>query len=212
MAFYIGFIAFVFPTQWLAQRFDAAKYLGINVIFWAIALALHAVSGSFASLFTLRFLTGAAESCVAPILISIIVAHYPKNEQGLRISCFYVMNGLTEVFGGLLAYGITFYDGPFAHWKIIYILLGCLSFVFGLIVIYALPASPMKAKFLNSDEKRIALERVRGNSSGTSQHKFKKAQALESLKDLKIWLVLLVMVTSAVPNGGLSNFSSKLIK
>jgi len=122
------------------------------------------------------------------------------------------MNGLTEVFGGLIAYGITFYSGPFEHWKIIYILLGCLSFVAGLIVIYALPSSPVKAKFLSEDEKRIALERVRGNASGTTQHKFKKSQALESIKDLKIWLVLLVMCSTAVPNGGLSNFSSKLIK
>lgn len=89
MAFYIGFIAFVFPSQWLAQKFDQATYLGLNIIFWSICLALHAVSGRFASLFSLRLLTGIAESCVSPILIQIIAAHYPKNEQGLRISYFY---------------------------------------------------------------------------------------------------------------------------
>lgn len=40
MAFYIGFIAFVFPTQWFAQRFDQAKYLGANVVFWAILVIM----------------------------------------------------------------------------------------------------------------------------------------------------------------------------
>jgi ACS family allantoate permease-like MFS transporter len=72
------------------------------------------------------------ESCVAPILIVIISMFYKKNEQASRISWFYVMNGLTQVFGGFVAYGISFYDGhAIAPYKIIYLLLGGLAIVVG---------------------------------------------------------------------------------
>lgn len=122
------------------------------------------------------------------------------------------MNGLTGIVGGLMAYAITFYEGSFPHWKILYALLGCLSFLSGFVVIYFLPSSPVSAKFLSAREKRIALERVRGNASGTTQHQFKKAQAWESITDLKIWLILFITICSAIPNGGLSNFSAMIIK
>lgn len=66
-------------------------------------------------------MTGMLESCVAPILILIISMFYKKNEQATRISWFYVMvrapvlcirsasliriqNGLTQIFGGFVAY------------------------------------------------------------------------------------------------------------
>lgn len=38
----------------------------------------------------------------------------------VRISIFYCGNGLTNVFGGLIAYGVTFYKGDgIAHWRIV---------------------------------------------------------------------------------------------
>jgi hypothetical protein len=41
-------------------------------------------------------------------------------------------NGLTQVFGGFVAYGISFYDGhALAPYKIIYIMLGGLAIVVG---------------------------------------------------------------------------------
>lgn len=52
---------------------------------------LQAATTSFKAFFALRFLLGMCESCVAPILILIISMFYKKDEQGVRISWFYVM-------------------------------------------------------------------------------------------------------------------------
>jgi len=178
LAFYVGFLTWEFPTMYISQRTRIAKYLGGNVILWGAILMLHAVAPSFGSFFALRFLLGMCESCVAPILIILISMFYKKDEQASRISWFYFMNGMTQVFGGFVAYGITFSNSKsIASYKIIYVLLGGLAIVVGICVLIWLPDSPVHAHFLTKEERIAALERVRDDQGGTENKHFKKEQA-----------------------------------
>ena len=100
---------------------------------------------------------------VAPILILIIAMWYKKEEQGRRISWFYVCNSLTQIFGGFVAYGVSFAHTRFANWRIFYIVIGALTMVNGLLVAMLLPDSPVKAKRFTDAEKVAALLRVKDN-------------------------------------------------
>ena len=117
-----GFLAAEFPTQYLAQHIShLGRYLGVNIMLWGVVLALHAACSSFASLAVVRTLLGIFESCVAPILVLIIAMWYKKSEQGRRVSWFYVCNSLTQIVGGLIAYGVSFTHSSLATWRIFYI-------------------------------------------------------------------------------------------
>ncbi|KAF9448174.1 MFS general substrate transporter [Macrolepiota fuliginosa MF-IS2] len=211
MAFYLGFLFWEFPTTYISQKLRAAKYLGVNIIAWGIILMLHAAAESFGAFFALRFLLGMCESCVAPILILIISMFYKKNEQARRISWFY--NGITMIFGGFVAYGVSFYDGHrLAPWKIIYILLGALAILVGICVLIWLPDSPVHAHFLTQEERVAALERVRDDQGGTENKTLKKEQIKEAVMDIRTWLIVITTLLTSVPNGGISNFSNLIIK
>ncbi|KAI0698935.1 MFS general substrate transporter [Cytidiella melzeri] len=202
------FLFWEFPTVYISQKLRVAKYLGGNIIVWGAILMLHAATTSFGGFFALRFLLGMCESCVAPILILIISMFYKKDEQASRISWFYVM-----VFGGFVAYGISFYDGhALVPYKIIYILLGGLAIVVGLCVLIWLPDSPVHARVLTKEERVAALERVRNDQGGTSNRKWKKDQIIEAVCDVRAWLIVLSTLLTSIPNGGLSNFSNLIIK
>lgn len=58
-----------------------------------------------------------------------------------------------------------------------------------------LPDSPAKARFLNHDEKIIAIERIRANNQGTETKIWKWGQVLEVFLDLKtyLWFSLLFL-------------------
>ncbi|UZJ55735.1 hypothetical protein CBS101457_005055 [Exobasidium rhododendri] len=216
-AFYYGYLVFVFPSSALAQRFPwgPTKYLGISLILWGVVLACTAVNPAFGPFFALRFLLGMLESCVTPILIGTVVAFYRIDEQAKRIACFYAMNGITEIVGPLIAYAVTFYNGAaFGNgpWRLLYVVFGLATFVLGVFVVVFMPSSPLDARFLSKEEKRIALERVRGNASGTVQKKFKLGQVKEAVLDIRIWIALFFIALTSIPNGGLSNFSSKILK
>lgn len=93
MMFYVGFLVAELPTQFLAQRISRlGKYLGSNVMLWGVVLASMAACTSYAGLMVCRTILGIFEACVAPILVIIIAMWYKKEEQGRRVSWFYVCN------------------------------------------------------------------------------------------------------------------------
>jgi len=213
LAFYLGFFIWEFPTVYIAQKLRLGKYLGINVVLWGIILMLQAVPTSFGPFFLLRILLGMLESCVAPILILIISMFYKKDEQARRISWFYVMNGLTSVFGGFVAYGISFDSNTsFKPYRILYLLLGALAITVGVAVLLWMPDSPVYAKMLTREERIAALERVRDDQVGTENRRFKRQQVYEAFADVRTWLIVLTMFLTSIPNGGLSNFSAIIVK
>lgn len=213
MAFYLGFIVWEFPTVYIAQKLRLGKYLGVNIIVWGVVLLCHALANSFQAFFALRFILGMCESCVSPILISIISMFYRKNEQGIRIAYFYTMLGFTQVFGGFVAYGISFYNGGLmAPYKIVYYLLGSLAIIVGIIVLVWLPDSPVNAWTLTKEERIASLERVRDDQGGTENRTFKKEQVIETLLDVRTWLIVLATMLTDIPSGGLTNFSNIIIR
>ncbi|KAF8138563.1 MFS general substrate transporter [Boletus edulis] len=213
MAFYLGFLFWEFPTVYISQKLRLAKYLGANIVLWGALLMLHASTNNFGAFFALRFLLGMCESCVAPSLILIVSMFYKKDEQATRISWFYVMNGLTQVFGGFIAYGISFYGGKvIPTYKILYLLLGALAIIVGIIVLIWLPDSPVHARMLSKEERIAALERVRNDQGGTENKMIKMDQIKEALTDIRTWLVVLSTVLTSIPNGALSNFGNIIIK
>lgn len=105
--------------------------------------------------------------------------------------------GLTQVFGGFVAYGISFDGGHLlAPYKIIYILLGGLAILVGVCVVLWLPDSPVHAHVLTEEERVAALERVRDDQDGTENKKIKKDQVIEALTDIRTWLIALTTLMS----------------
>ncbi|GJE97737.1 MFS general substrate transporter [Phanerochaete sordida] len=213
LAFYLGFLIWVFPTMYISQRLRLGKYLGINIVLWGMIMMLHAVPKAFGPFFILRLLLGMLESCVAPILILIISMFYTKKEQAQRISWFYLMNGVSGIFGGFVAYGISFdTSATIAPYKIMYLLTGGLAILVGIAVLIWMPDSPLHAVFLSKKERIIAVERIRDGQVGTENKTIKKYQIVEAFMDVRSWIIFILTIMTSIPNGGLSNFGNIIIK
>ena len=93
-----------------------------------------------------------------------------------------------------------------------------------------MPDNPVSAKGLSLRQRRIAVERLRGNQTGvenkvrqfvdlhgislirqTHQH-FKWYQVRETFTDPKTYLFYFLGCVCNVPNGGISNFGTLIIK
>ena len=64
--FYIGYLAFEWPTNRLLQRLPLAKYSAFNVFMWGLVLALFGTVSNFAGAVTIRLLLGMFEAAVTP--------------------------------------------------------------------------------------------------------------------------------------------------
>ncbi|KAK3113042.1 hypothetical protein LTR53_010071 [Teratosphaeriaceae sp. CCFEE 6253] len=212
-AFYMGFLVWMFPTQYIGQKFPLAKYLGAHIIVWGVVVMLHAVCKSFSGFYALRFFLGMLEACVSPTLILIVSMWYKQNERATRIGWFYAGNLRTSIVGGAIAYGVTFYTGhALEPWKVLYLILGALAITCGILVVLFLPDSPMTARFLTEEERIAALERVRLDQGGTHNKNIKRGQIKETFKDVRTWIMFVIIMCLGVPNGGNSAFSNIITK
>lgn len=210
--FYFGFLVWSFPTNFLMQRFPIAKYLGCNIFLWGILLIAQAGATNFAALAVLRALSGAAEACSDPSFMLITSMWYTRRQQPVRIGLWYTANGFGIAIGGLLGFGIGQIRGALPSWKYEFIIIGTLCCVWGIVLAIFLPDSPVSARQLSERQRRVAVERLSGNQTGVENKTFKKYQLVEALKDPKTWLFFLLAVLGNVPNGGISNFGTLIIK
>jgi MFS family permease len=202
----------VVPTNFMLQRFPIGKYLGINIMMWGILLMLQACARNFAELAVLRALSGAAEACSDPSFMLITSMWYTRRQQPVRIGIWYTANGLGIAGGGLLGYGIGHIKGSLPSWKYEFLIIGALCTIWGIVLFFFLPDSPVTAPLLTQQERRWAVERLRANQTGVENKHFKAYQLKEALTDYKLYLFFLLGVVGNVPNGGISNFGTIIIQ
>ncbi|KAK5012369.1 hypothetical protein LTR39_004186 [Cryomyces antarcticus] len=75
-----------------------------------------------------------------------------------------------------------------------------------------LPDSPVTAKGLSLREKKIAVARKREGQTGIESKHLKGYQVLEAFTDPKVYLFFLLGTVGNIPNGGISNFGTLIIK
>lgn len=194
----------------------------------ALTLHIAAAAKNFTQLAVLRVISGAAEACrfvpiITPVesftdsnsdpaFMLITSMWYTRRQQPIRIGLWYTANGFGIAVGGLLGYGIGQINGALSSWKYEFLIIGALCACWGIVMIIFLPSSPVTAPQLSDREKRLAVERLRDNQTGIENKNLKPRQILEAVTDWKVWVFFLLGFSGNIPNGGISNFGTLIIK
>ncbi|SCU86788.1 LADA_0E00298g1_1 [Lachancea dasiensis] len=212
-SFYLGYLVFEYPAAWLLQRFPLAKTLATFLILWGIVLTLTSVA-NYPGFIAIRTILGMLESSSSIGFMLLTAQYYHREEQGSRTSFWVAFNGLGQVIGGAMAYGLAKREDtlPIAGWKLVFIICGVITIFLGIVFWVVIPDNPFKSKFLNKSEKELIVLRLRKNQQGVGNHKFKPYQFMEALKDVRTWIMFISSVALNIPNGGIGTFSSILIK
>lgn len=209
--FYFGMLAGLYPMTFALQRFNLGRILGAVVILWALVCMLTAAVTTFRGLYAQRFFLGFVESIIPTGFMCIISGYYTQKEQALRQSWWFSSTGLFTIVGGALNYGFAqITSGSLKRWQYIYLLAGCLTFLFG-IWCFFIPNSPVSAWFLTPAERIVAVERLRRGQTGVRCQKIKMSQLKESFFDIKFWLVFILMGSAYTVNGAVSGFGPLIV-
>ncbi|KAK8853048.1 hypothetical protein IAR55_003749 [Kwoniella newhampshirensis] len=189
------------------------RWISGNFIGWATCQILMAACKDFKGLIALRFFLGLFEASIAPCMMITVSMWWTRREQPFRANWWYLFNGFAGIFGSLLTWGVGHAKHTGMHpYQLIFLVIGVISFAFAIPCIFIWPESPIKNKFLNEDEKRIALERVRYNQTGTQGREFKWQQVWETFTDLKTLLIVGMVLPHAITAGGVSAFGPLILK
>ncbi|RMJ24269.1 Allantoate [Aspergillus sp. HF37] len=214
--FYLGYLAVEYPSSRLLQKYPLAKYSSLNIILWGATLACFAAVTSFKGAAVVRFFLGAFEAVVTPGFALFTSQWYTKREQGSRMGIWFSSNGVAMVVGGVLAYGIAEgtkdLDSTVEPWRILFFVTGCFTVAVGLVFLYYMPDNQWNVRFLAPEDRVLAVQRIRQNQQGIGNRRFKASQFREALADPLTWAFAFFGCAGNVPNGGITNFFSQIIK
>ena len=189
-AFFIAYLIAEIPNGYFLQLLPPAKWLSLNVILWGISTACTAAATNYHSLLAARIFLGIFEAAIAPSLMLFSSQWYTKSEQAPRFSLWYCGLGVGQIVGGVVSYAFQQVKRErFEGWRIMFVVLGIVTVVVGVVIWLVLPDNPMKARWLSEAEKGALLRHVAVNRTGIENRKFKLSQVLEVFMDVQLWLL-----------------------
>jgi len=127
-AFTLAYALFEIPSAWWADRVGSRRVLTRIVLWWSAFTMATAGAFNYAALLAIRFLFGVGEAGAWPNAARVFTRWIPARERGRVQGVFFagahLSGGLTSI---LVAYLTTFLP-----WRVIFLLFGCLGFVWAL--------------------------------------------------------------------------------
>lgn len=209
--FYFAYLIAEWPASYLAQRLPTGKIVSGFVLSWGTILVCTSACQSFAGLAVCRFLLGVFEAVITPAFMLIVSQWYTREEAPSRAGLFYCFNGVGSMVGGILFYGVGQAQG-WNIWRIIYVLCGGLTIIWGVVLYFFLPDNIMAAKFFTVEQRAMLIARSSRNQTGVFSSRIKTEQIKEVFVDPQVWLLFWFTLLNEVINGGIANFSKLIVK
>ncbi|KAI0470719.1 MFS general substrate transporter [Xylariaceae sp. FL0804] len=211
--FYLTYLLFEFPSNFVLQRFWMGRTLSCYMIAWGLVVLCIGFTHDFEQLITLRALQGVFECCISPGFILIVGTWYTTREHASRSLVFQSANAGFGTIADLILYGIgsVQYSRPdFEPWRYMSYFLGSLTILCGCACLFIL-GTPSEVRWLSPAERRMTHARIKANNAGhdrTGVKTWKWKQARECLVDPCFWFAGVNAFLSSVPNGGITTFGA----
>lgn len=223
--FYVGFFLGQFPGTYILQRAPLSKVLFFLILLWSVLIFLTCAAYNYGGLIVIRLFLGFFEALAIPLLTTTNGMFMTSHERATTQPIFYASCMTSPIPIGFIAYGAIYSNISILGYRLLNIIIGCITLVLAAYIWYEYPDNPSTAKFLTTEEKVWVIRRVqRTQLSAIEQKVFKKAHAYEALRDPISWLItgffLLQQLANNLPYqqtilydllGGISNLDSTLV-
>ncbi|CEI67247.1 hypothetical protein FVEN_g5844 [Fusarium venenatum] len=208
--FYIGQLASQYPAAYILSRFHIIRFIGATIISCGIMEMCIGASYNFEGLVTCRFLLGLAQAAVSPAFVMLTSNWYRQHEHPMRVATWISMNGISQMTGGLLMYTLGDVEMEIRSWRVVFLVLGALTIVFGVVFVVMMPVNIATAWFLSPRERGVAMRRLAMDRTTCDKAIFDYQQLLESLCSPLSWMYFFMAYYIASANP-IAKYSSIVI-
>ncbi|ALC89211.1 hexuronate transporter [Bacillus sp. FJAT-18017] len=147
-SFAIGYAIFCFVGGYFADKFGPRKVFATAMGVWSLFAALTAFAFSFLSLFIIRIIFGAAEGPNGSVTNKTVSVWFPEKERARAVAISFAGNPL----GGAIAAPIITAIALAAGWKVAFIILGLIGFVWVAAWLLIVKENPGQLKNITKEE------------------------------------------------------------
>lgn len=102
------------------------------------------------------------------------------------------MNGVSQIIGALMMYGIGQSNMSLAPWRALFIICGGLTSLVGVVFIFMMPRDTSTAWFLTEAEREIATQRLAVDRATRDRAEFNKKQVREAMLSPMTWIYMMM--------------------
>jgi MFS transporter, ACS family, tartrate transporter len=159
--FYVGYVLFEIPSNFVLQKVGARIWLSRIMITWGIVVLANAFVQGVTSLYTVRFFLGVAEAGLLPGLLFYLALWLPAHQRGLAFGMLLSTTAVAYAVGGpFTTWLMTFSIFGLKGWQTMYIVQGILTIGIGAAAIFVLPSYIAEAKWLTPQERAWLQEQL----------------------------------------------------
>ncbi|KAG7795040.1 hypothetical protein KL929_004505 [Ogataea haglerorum] len=206
--FYFGYMLGNLVSVRVLQIVPIAKFVSVSVCLWGITLACSGACQNYAGILAARFFLGLLESVVSPSFMLITGMWWKPEQQSARSGIWFAGNDAGAIVGSFLSFGLGHITGKLSPWRYIFIVYGCITFVWSFALFFFLPDSPSKASFLTEAEKQFYAENMKNQKV---ENDWSWDELFSCAKDINLWLLLGSVVLSILPNSGVQSYGNIIL-
>ncbi|KAJ1955921.1 hypothetical protein EC988_001617 [Linderina pennispora] len=207
--FSVGFLLFDPISPYIVSRVGASKALPVVVLLFGTVCGLTALAHSKRDIYLLRFFLGIAESGFAPGVLFLFSTYYPRDKITARVGWYYSASPAGGLIGGVMSSGISHINHPTIEpWRWIYIVLGCITLVLGVLSFFVIRDTPFDCRYLSSEEKSFIAE----ENAHAPPEKVKAKEVLNVLKDWQVWAFGATCMLTSCGCSSINVFAPSIIK
>lgn len=153
--FFMGYLLLEIPGSLIAAKFSAAKWIARIMFSWGFVCILMAFMNTKFEFYLYRFLLGAAEASLYPVIYSVLFPHwFTAGERARATSLMLTSLLLSTILGAPLA-GYLLNTSFFGMhgWQELFILEAIPAICFAVFFLFCVKDTPKKVKWLTDAEK-----------------------------------------------------------
>jgi MFS family permease len=162
--------------------------------------------------YLLRFLMGVFEAGFYPGIILYLTYWYPSGRRAKAFGMFMSASAVAGVLGGPLAgtvmnglHGANGWSG----WQWVFLIEGIPSIIAGVVTWFYLTDRPAQANWLSAEQRRLVEDDLKRDQAALGH---REEGLLASLKDGRLWLLVLVYFCIIAANSSLTFFGPSVVK
>jgi len=196
--FFAGYVLFEIPGALIAERFSPKWWLARIMITWGIVSGLMAFMTEVWEFYLLRFLLGAAEASLYPVLYaSCIPRWFAAKDRPRAIALMLASLQLSNIIGAPLAgwvLGLEWFG--LQGWQNLFLIEAVPAILFAGILVRWMADSPEEASWLNPEEKQWLIRQFeQENAAKRSVKDYTVWQALSDREVIKLCLTYFLWIT-----------------
>ena len=210
--FFVSYFLVEVPSNLALQKVGARRWIARIMITWGMVSACMAFVVGPYSLYTLRFVLGAAEAGFFPGAVLYLTYWLPSQYRARILATFAVSIPLATFLGSPLSVGILELDGAFGlkGWQWLFILEGIPTVLLGVCCLFFLTDRPLEATWLTDTQRTWLIDRMQAETAAKKQVGH---ISLWQLACNKHFLVMALVCSSASSTGSvLSIWQPQILK